>query len=441
VLVPTNRLILWTALITLPFGVIAATIPHAVATSAVAIIGLFLFAGFDAFAGRSRLKGVEVRLPELVRMQKDREGMIELRIFAPSKRTLQLRVGLGLDEEFLSPEEGLTLIVQDNVSVSHCFWKTTPLKRGRYTLDGCSFETQSPMGFWSIRKHSPSNTEIRVYPNLLDERRNVSALFLARGREGMRTLRQSGRGREFEKLRDYIHGDSYDDIHWKASAKRGHLVTKLYQVERTQEVYVVLDTSRLTARSCENADIVLERFVTAALILALAAEQQGDLYGLVTFSNQVRTFLRARNGTAHYHACRDALYTVQPEIVTPDFEDLASFVRLRLRKRSLLIILTALDDPVLSESFSKSLELVCRQHLILINMIRPTGAVPVFSSDNVENLDDIYEHLGGHIRWQKLRELEKVLKRRGVNFNLMENERLAADLVSQYLNVKSRQLV
>ena len=101
-------------------------------------------------------------------------------------------------------------------------------------------------------------------------------------------------------------------------------------------------------------DTTLERFLTAALVLGLAAEQQGDLFGLLAFTNKVETFVRAKNGKAHYSACRDALYRLQPQIVTPDFEEVCTFIRLRLRRRALLVVLTALDDPVLAESFVKT---------------------------------------------------------------------------------------
>jgi len=186
---------------------------------------------------------------------------------------------------------------------------------------------------------------------------------------------------------------------------------------------------------------VLERFLTASLILGLAAEQQGDLFGLLTFSDRVQKFVRAKNGKAHYAACRDAIYGLQPQIVTPDFEELGSFIRLRLRRRALLVFLTSLDDPVLSESFVRSLDLICRQHLIFVNMLQPPGVRLLFSDPNVTSLDAIYQQLGGHLRWHKLCELEKVLQRRGVRFALLDNENLSAQLIAQYLSVKQRQLI
>ncbi len=87
------------------------------------------------------------------------------------------------------------------------------------------------------------------------------------------------------------------------------------------------------------------------------------------------------------------------------------------------------------------MDLICRQHLILVNMVQPPGVRPVFSDPNVASLDELYQHLGGHVLWHKLRELEKTLQRRGVHFSLLDNEKLSAQLVTQYVNVKQRQLI
>ena len=88
-------------------------------------------------------------------------------------------------------------------------------------------------------------------------------------------------------------------------------------------------------------------------------------------------------------------------------------VRLRLRRRALLVFLTSLDDPVVAESFVRNIDLIRHQHLILVNMLQPPDVAPVFTNPNVQTVDDLYQQLGGHLLWQKLRELEKVLKRRG----------------------------
>jgi uncharacterized protein (DUF58 family) len=338
-------------------------------------------------------------------------------------------------------------------------WPVTPARRGNFRLRRAFLETASRLGFWVVRASVPVACEVRVYPNLLTERRKLAALFLNRGAFGVHAQRQVGKGRDFEKLREYVPGDGYDEIHWKATARRGHPVTKVFQIERTQEVYVVIDASRLSARSPAADSLpavtpsqagarstgtessVLERFITSALILAQAAERQGDLFGLLTFTDKAEVFLRAKNGKQHYAACRDALYTLEAQGVTPDFDEISSFIRTRLRRRALIIFLTSLDDPVLAESFTRNMALLAGQHLLLVNMIKPPGVDPLFVRGDVTGVDDIYRHLGGHLQWHNLRELEKVLQRRGVSFRLLENEKLAAELVAQYLGVKQRQLL
>jgi len=384
-------------------------------------------------------------------MSKDRAAKLSLRIRNQTQKTADLRLGLPLPPELQSDQDDAWIALPAGTEWSRFDWSCRPLSRGNYRLDAVYLEAASPLGFWAIRKRVPLQCEIRVYPNLLTERRNLAALFLHRGAFGLHAQRQVGKGREFEQLRDYIPGDGFDEIHWKATAKRGKPVTKIFQVERTQEVYVVIDASRLSARRIEDGgsrvegrgtvSSILERFITAGLVLGLAAEQQGDLFGLLTFSDKVENFIRAKNGKAHYSSCRDALYTLEPRIVTPDFDELCTFLRLRLRRRALLVVLTSLDDSPLAESFVRNIELIRRQHLVLVNMLQPPGVAPLFTNPNIVSMDELYQHLGGHLLWQKLRELEKVLQRLGVRFSLLQNERLSAELISQYLSVKKRQLL
>jgi uncharacterized protein (DUF58 family) len=481
-IVPRTRLLVAFAIVALPLAAVAAAAPQAVAACVLVAAAFAGVALMDAAMARRQLDGIRVELPALVRLQKDRAGEIELLIHNEKTLARPVRFGLAFPREIVSERDDLAAVLPAQSALSRLKWTCTPLKRGQYFLDRCHLEAASPLGLWAWRAASQTRSEIRVYPNLFNERKNVAALFLNRGTFGIHTHRQTGKGREFEKLREYVSGDSIDDIHWKASAKRGHPVTKVFQIERTQEIYVIIDASRLSAREVKKVEsgklgkvksesakwnagaaesasepasrhslsastfhssttTVLERFVTSAMVLGMAAEQQGDSYGLLIFSDKVRSFVRAKSGKTHYDACREAIYTVQPQIVTPDFDELCSFIRLRLRKRALLVFLTALDDPALAESFTRSMDLICRQHLILVNMVKPPGANPLFGRENVENIDDLYRHLGGHIRWQSLRELEKVLERRGVHFTLLDDERMSVQLVTQYLNVKARQLI
>jgi len=463
VIVPRSKLLFWVAAVVLPFALLGAVVPGAVGVALAFIAGLAIIVATDAILSGRSMAGISIELPKVARMSKDREAKLEVRIRNERQLQRMLRIALPFPREIPSSTEQMDILLPAQSEWSRLTWSCTPLKRGNYRLHRAHIEGISPLGFWAVRKAVPVQSEIRVYPNLMSDRKNLAALFLNRGAFGLHAQRQIGKGRDFEKLREYVPGDSFDEIHWKATARRGKPITKVFQIEKTQEVYVIVDASRLSAREVSSTlpergapptlnlergtlnstsqTSILERFVTAALVLGLAAEQQGDLFGLLTFSDKIERFVRARNGQAHYNACRDALYTLQPKTVTPDFDELCTFIRLRLRRRALLLILTSLDDPALAESFVRNLELIRRQHVVLVNMIQPPGATALFTNPNLVSVDDLYQHLGGHLQWQKLRELGKVLQRRGVQFSLLQNERLSAELVSQYLSIKQRQLL
>src|SRR5262249_50643241 len=154
------------------------------------------------------------------------------------------------------------------------------VERGCYSLKQVFLEAPSPIGFWGWRKALPVSAEIRVYPNLLNERRNLAALFLRRGALGAHAQRQVGKGREFEKLREYLPGGSFEDIHWKATAKRGHPITKIFQVERTQEIYVVVDSSRLSARSVGRVPVPANELANADPLTRLGRTDGSSSAGL-----------------------------------------------------------------------------------------------------------------------------------------------------------------
>ena len=463
-IVPGSKLLFWVAAVVLPFSLLAGVEPSAAMLSLSAIGALAAIAILDLIRAPGGLAGIGVSLPEISRMSRGRRGKLELRIQNKQGKQMNLRLALAMPREIESLQEDLRVTLPAESEWSRVAWTCLPRKRGNYRLNAAYVEGDSPLGFWAARKKLPANSQIRVYPNLLTDRKNLAGLFLNRGAFGLHAQRQVGKGREFEKLREYVPGDAYDEIHWKATAKRGRPITKVFQIERTQEVYVVIDSSRLTARAPEDrepnagsrgpaggarlptldprlATTTLERFITAALVLGLAAEQQGDLFGLLAFSDKVESFVRARNGKAHYGACRDALYTLQPKLVTPDYDEVCTFIRLRMQRRTLLIFLTALDDAVLAESFVRNMDLIRRQHFVVVNMLQPPGVAPVFTNPNLTTMDELYQHLGGHLLWHNLRELEKVLQRRGVRFSLLKDERFSAELVSQYLNIKKRQLI
>lgn len=444
-MVPSNRLLLLATLY-IPVALAAAFNSTMWVVGGVVLVVLGGLAVADALGSLWQFTGVEIESPKIVRLSKKGKATIELKIKSAKRTFKRLRCGLPLPETIKADQDEFLMQIPKKDRWYRLQWMVEPTECGPYSLQTVCLETPSQLGLWLVRGTVPVESELRVYPNLRRELKSAAALFLNRGDNGSHVWRQVSKGREFEKLREYIPGDTYQDIHWKTTAKRQHPVTKVYQIERTQEIYVVLDSSRLSARrvkmpGSDETVTMLERYISSALMLAVAAEKQGDLFGLVEFGARPNLYLKAARGIAHFDTCRNALYTLLPEEASPNFNELVSFIRTRLRKRALLVFLTNLDDAAEAERFKESISLLSHHHLVVVNMLKPEGANPLFEGEAVESVSDLYERLSGHISWRKLHELELHLRTEGVQLSLLDNECLSGNLITQYMQIKQRQLL
>lgn len=444
-IVPAPGILRWVAATLLPAALLYAMTPQLrpVLATVPPLLGLLALA--DLLAVLRRGNRITLTMPDRLSLICGRNGELPLTIRTNDGGRRELGLGLALPEGFESPFRETSLTVPTGDKGIRLDWPLTGTRRGRFQLTRCALRVSSPFRLWQLQQRHEINCELRVYPNLRTERRRLASLFLERNDRQIRAQRQRGQGREFDKLRQYQPGDSLSDIHWKATAKRGQLITKEFQIERTQEVYLLLDSSRLSGRLVPNADggsePFLEQSIRTALILGSVAQRQGDLFGVAAFGSRVQGFVRAKSGKPHFGHCRDLLYTIQSGDDNPDFGELASFLAARLRRRALLIFMTPLDEPALAEEFVRAVKILARRHLICVAMPQPAAAVPLFSDSTLQELDGLYRHLAGHISWHQLRELQQSLRLQGVSLFLVKDERLSADLISHYLDVKRRQLL
>jgi uncharacterized protein (DUF58 family) len=441
---PRTSLVAWAAVIVLPLSILAGVLGGFRGISILGIAVFALVSLIDFLLGLGKYRQLEVSLPAVIRVTAGRAFQLDLKLNGSRSRRGAIRLAVDLPPSIKSEQSHMTVRIDGLISNLAVPVKALSDQRGIYLIRRAFFDWVSPLRFWVFREKRALDCEVRVYPDLALEGRKI-AHFLDRGGVGVHRQRQIGRGREFEKLREYEAGDSFDSIHWKATAKRHKPITKVFQVEKSQEVYLAIDSSRLSARSLSSSSssskTILERSIAAALLAGATAERQGDLFGLITFSDKVDQLARARSGSLHFNHCRDLLINLQPKLVAPDFEDIAATLLNRLTKRSLLIFLTSLDDSVTGENFLAAARFLARRHLIMAIMPSPPGTQPLFSAPGVEHTDQIYENITGHLRWTKLQELRKQLLQAGVLFHLAPGDNFTLTVVSEYLATKRRQLL
>lgn len=444
-LVPDIKLVYAFSLGVLPFILTASLIEqHAFTSLCIASI-IPLVTLLDAFKLVSHTFELNIKWPSKARIIMGRLQSISIEII--HKNIGSIHMGFSLPRYLHAEPQKQWIEFTPDSERSVINWSFKAERRGKYALDRIYLERRSTWGFWSQYISLPLHAELQVVPKLLPSS-NMSFLLFKQTGFGWRQHRLRGSGKEFDQLREYTPSDSYQDIDWKATARRQNPVTRTYQMERTQDVIVIIDTSRLTNRELPQTekslfagDTLLEAEIQCSLAIARSAEQHGDRFGLGVFSRHVKSFVATGTGKEHFSCVQDQLHNLQSDTYSPNFGELMTQLSTSLRKRALIFILTCLDDSLLAESFVQSVELIRKRHLVVAASILPDDISPVFSKGQIKESQQISEKLAQHDKDSALNHLDYNLTQIGVTLVRSQASNMMFQIVQQYLQIKSKQLL
>jgi uncharacterized protein (DUF58 family) len=321
-----------------------------------------------------------------------------------------------------------------------------PAERGDTRLGRIFLRFQSPLGLaerWAVAE---TQQTVRVLPNLEQARRQT--LYLVRSRQvelEKRRRRQRGIGREFDSLREYREGDELRDISWTATARRRHLITRVFQMERSQNVWLVLDAGRLLraqVREPGNAPRFskLDYAVNAALSLAQVALYCGDRVGLLAYGRRIQQNLSAGRGAHHVRAIVESLAQVRAEALESDHGRAVRALLNAQKRRSLVVWITDFaETATIPEVIEYAMHLTPRHLVVFAAMGQPdlktlADTIPTVTAE-------MYRH-GAALEISQRRDiLMRGLRQRGVLALELMPGMLASSLVTQYLDIKERSLL
>lgn len=328
----------------------------------------------------------------------------------------------------------------DAQSSATLVYGVTPPKRGRFEFGQIVVRYLSRWNLVWNETRVGELFSVKVYPNM---RRAREAELKALGARSLvsshRRTSWRGEGREFESLRDYVRGDELRHISWTATARRGKLTTRQYQIERDQTILIAIDGGRLMTARIEQ-ETKLDSAVHAALALMSAAARAGDNAGLLVFGRKIKSFLPPGRGRDHMDAALESLYSVEPEMVEPSYSRAFEFVAAHSKRRSLVVLLTDLVDEEGSKELLASLRLLRPRHLPLVVTIADRDLKAVVS--NVpETAHDLFTQSVAeeiiHLREAALRRVES---QGGLALDVTAAA-LAPSLLEKYMQVKERGLL
>jgi uncharacterized protein (DUF58 family) len=402
-------------------------------------VGLLLLAIVDA-----RLS----QLPKTVRITREFGGRFAVGAETEVRVNIQNAgahaVSLVVKDEF-PPQMKLSGLREAKVRVdgqtaAALVYGLTPPKRGRFEFGQVAVRFLSRLNLVWCETRAGAVASVKVYPNM---RRAREAELKALGARSLvashRKTSWRGEGREFESLRDYVRGDELRHISWSATARRGKLTTRQYQIERDQTILIAIDGGRLMTARIEQ-ETKLDSAVHAALALMSAAARAGDNAGLLVFGRKIKSFLPPGRGHDHMDAALEALYSVEPEMIEPSYSSAFEFIAANSKRRSLVVLLTDLVDEEGSKELLTSLRLLRPRHLPLVVTIADRDLRAVVSNVPVNARDLFTQSVAEEIMYLREAALRLVESQGGLALDVTAAA-LAPAILEKYLQVKERGLL
>jgi uncharacterized protein (DUF58 family) len=383
----------------------------------------------------------------------DSDTGIELAIEQNGRAILECRLIDDLPDALVGTPATHILRVFPGIRAS-LRYRIQPRERGDARAGDVYLRYRSGLGlieFWAV---ATLRQTVRVYPNL--RKGEEQEIFLARARQldlQFRQMRQRGLGRDFESLRDYLEGDDLRDVCWTATARRGQLVTRRYQTERSQPVWIVLDAGRLLqARVMQEPGVVrvqsqsstghskLDHACSTAVALAQLALFSGDRVGLLVYGQSVQQRVLPGRGGTHLRQVAEALAQARAESSEADHLRATAELNRYQARRALILWITDLPDTAMRpEVIDGAMQLLHRHVLLFVAIAQPD--MEAIAGARPQNVEQMFRISAAQELTGRRELLLARLRQQGALTLDLNPGALTSAVLNQYLKVKERAMV
>jgi uncharacterized protein (DUF58 family) len=256
---------------------------------------------------------------------------------------------------------------------------------------------------------------------------------------GVKRIRKLGHSMEFEQIKEYVRGDDFRTINWKATARKDALMVNNYTDERSQQIFCVINKGRVMKMPFAEMTL-LDHAINATLALLNVALRKGDKAGLITYAEKVDTFLAADKRTTQLNSILEALHNEQTRFAEPDNEALFSAMRHKLTQRSLLVLFTNFESFESLERQLPSLKKLAHYHLLMVVFFENTELKELIESKTVKTEDIYLKTIAEKYRYEK-QLVTKELQKHGIIAVLSTPQKLTVNSLNKYLELKHKQSI
>ncbi|MCF6365781.1 MAG: DUF58 domain-containing protein [Bacteroidales bacterium] len=311
-----------------------------------------------------------------------------------------------------------------------------PVKRGNYIFGKLNIYVSSVIGLIQRRFTFNEGQEVPVYPSFIQLRKyELLAISNRLTEAGIKKIRKISNNNEFDQIKNYVKGDDFRTINWKATARKSGLMVNQYQDEKAQRIYSIIDMGR-TMKMPFNKMSLLDYSINAALVISNIAIYKHDKAGLITFSKGIHSILPANRKNSQMFRISELLYKQKTNYAESNIELLYATIKRKLRQRSLLLIYTNFEGLVSLERQLQYFKQLAKSHLVVCIFFE-NSELKEITENRPKDTEDVYiKTIAEKFAYEK-RLIVKELKKHGVHSILTEPKNLTVNTINKYLEFKA----
>lgn len=315
-----------------------------------------------------------------------------------------------------------------------------PVKRGEYSFGAVNVLVSSPLNLIARRFRFSQAKMVPVYPSYIQMRKyELMAISNRLVNTGIKKIRRIGHNQEFELIREYVSGDDYRTVNWKATARKSRLMVNQFQDERSQQVYSLIDKGRVMQMPFQGMSL-LDYAINASLVISNIAIKKSDKAGLITFQDKIGNLLPATRLNNQMATIQEVLYNQKTAFLETDFSVLYTTIRRTLSQRSLLLLFTNFESIHSLHRQLPYLSNLNKIHLLVVIFFENTE-LRELTDNPAESIKEIYyKTIAEQFSFEKKMIVKELLKH-GIQSILTSPEKLTVNTINKYLELKARNLI
>lgn len=364
-----------------------------------------------------------------------------IRLVLRNRSRLRLQANLidELPEQFQLRNFSLSLALTAGTSYERTY-ELRPVTRGEYRFGQIHLYVNTNLGLVRRRLTQKAEIAVPVYPSIIQMKRyELKTMARTATEYGVKKVRRIGHSYEFEHIKQYNRGDDYRSINWKATSRRAHLMVNQYEDEKSQQVYCIIDKSRVMHMPFHGLSL-FDYAVNAALVISNLVLGKQDKAGLITFAETSKALIKADRSRVQLKKILETLYKEKEGAVEANYESLYMSVRHFVTGRSLLFLYTNFESTYALQRVLPQLRKLNDQHLLVVVFFENTE-ITTRTSDEVETVEDIYTQVTAENYALTKVQLAQQLKQHGIISILTKPEELTVASINKYLELKSRGMI